>query len=161
MDRHLTRIHGLAWYMLGDTHEAEDIAQETFLRFWQAAPKWREDGTAKISTWLHRVASRQCIDRKRRKAPVYSDRLPERIDGTLAPEAALSRTQSETRVRLALDALNARQRTAIVLSYYQDLSQADACDIMGVTQKAFESLLVRARQNLKAELLPERSELEL
>jgi len=60
----LPRIMALATRMLGDPAEAEDIAQETFLRIWKHAGTWRQ-GRAKFDTWIHRVALNLCYDRLR------------------------------------------------------------------------------------------------
>ena len=159
MDRHLNRIHGLAWNMTGDRSQAEDIAQETFLRFWQAAPGWNDAGGATILTWLRRVATRLCIDEKRRMRPVYTDLIPESADP--APRADIELVRSETAIRVqdAILALPDRQRAALVLSYYQHVSQKDGAMIMGLKEKAYESLLSRAKATLKLNLLPEKESL--
>ena len=102
MDRHLDRLHGLAWHMTGDRAQAEDIAQETFLRFWQAAPKWDENGNATILTWMRRVATRLCIDDKRRMRPVYTDVVPEKMDPALSADIELIRSETSQRVQLSL-----------------------------------------------------------
>jgi RNA polymerase sigma-70 factor (ECF subfamily) len=64
--RHLPRMVGLARRMLGDASEAEDVAQDVFLRVWREAPRWRP-GAAKFETWMHRVALNLCYDRLRRR----------------------------------------------------------------------------------------------
>src|SRR5690606_18087537 len=66
VDRHLGRVVALAWRMLGSRADAEDVAQEVFLRAWQRAASWRPEGGARFSTWLHRVAVNLCLDRLRR-----------------------------------------------------------------------------------------------
>ena len=159
MERHLDRIHCLAWNMTGDRSQAEDIAQETFLRFWQAAPGWKEDGDATILTWLRRVATRLCIDEKRRMRPLYTNLVPEKMDP--APRADLELVRSETarQVQSALLDLPERQRAALVLSYYQHLSQKEGAAVMGLKEKAYESLLSRAKATLKLNLLPEKEKL--
>ena len=159
MDRHLDRLHGLAWHMTGDRSQAEDIAQETFLRFWQAAPGWKEAGDATILTWLRRVATRLCIDEKRRMRPIYTDLVPEKIDPTPRADIELVRSETARRVQAAILGLPDRQRAALVLNYYQQLSQKDGAAIMGLKEKAYESLLSRAKSALKLNLLPEKESL--
>ncbi|MEP4050866.1 MAG: sigma-70 family RNA polymerase sigma factor [Litorimonas sp.] len=159
MDRHLNRLHGLAWHMTGDRFQAEDIAQETFLRFWQAAPKWDDAGNATILTWLRRVATRLCIDEKRRMRPVYTDLVPEGEDPAPRADIEIVRSETANRVQDAIIQLPERQRAALVLSYYQHLSQKDGAAVMGLKQKAYESLLSRAKAALKLSLLPEKESL--
>jgi len=159
MDRHLNRIHGLAWNMTGDRSQAEDIAQETFLRFWQAAPGWKEAGDATILTWLRRVATRLCIDEKRRMRPVYTDLVPEKTDPAPRADIEIVRSETAERVQSAILDLPERQRAALVLSYYQHLSQKDGAAVMRIKEKAFESLLSRAKATLKLNLLPEKESL--
>jgi len=159
MDRHLNRLHGLAWHMTGDRSQAEDIAQETFLRFWQTAPSWTDQGGATILTWLRRVATRLCIDEKRRKRPIYTDLPPEQIDQSPRADLELVRSETAHRVQAAILTLPERQRAALVLSYYQHLSQKEGAATLGLKQKAYESLLSRAKANLKTTLLPEKESL--
>ena len=154
MDRHLDRIHSLAWHMTGDRSQAEDIAQETFLRFWQAAPKWDEAGNATMLTWMRRVATRLCIDEKRRMRPIYTDLVPEKVDPTPGADIELVRSETSQRVQDAILKLPDRQRAALVLSYYQHQSQKDGAAILGIKEKAYESLLSRAKAALKFSLLP-------
>lgn len=156
MDRHLDRIHSLAWHMTGDRSQAEDIAQETFLRFWQAAPKWDEAGNATMLTWMRRVATRLCIDEKRRMRPIYTDLVPEKVDPTPGADIELVRSETSQRVQDAILKLPDRQRAALVLSYYQHQSQKDGAAILGIKEKAYESLLSRAKAALKFSLLPEK-----
>ena len=140
--------------MTGDRTQAEDIAQETFLRFCQAAPGWKEGGDATILTWLRRVATRLCIDEKRRKRPIYTDLVPDRADPTPAVDLEIVRSEIAYRVQTEILALPERQRAALILSYYQHLSQSEGAAVMGVKEKAYESLLSRAKAKLKMNLLP-------
>ncbi len=161
MDRHLNRVHALAWHMTGDRTQAEDISQETFLRFWQAAPRWSNDGGATILTWLRRVATRLCIDERRRKKPIYSDAVPDRPDLTPSADISLVRSEIAQRVQAAILTLPERQRAALVLSYYQHASQSEGASALGVSEKAYESLLSRARSKLKSNLMNEKASLTL
>ncbi|CAB3759868.1 hypothetical protein LMG29542_03693 [Paraburkholderia humisilvae] len=149
--RKLPRLLALATRMLGDRMEAEDVAQEAFMRIWKHAPRWRE-GEARFDTWLHRVAMNLCYDRLRATRDEPVDELPERIDPGPPPDARLETQARNATMRAALAALPVRQREAIVLQYYQELSNFEAAAVMGITVDALESLLARARRTLRASL---------
>ncbi|MEZ0604275.1 RNA polymerase sigma factor [Paraburkholderia sp. IW21] len=149
--RKLPRLLALATRMLGDRMEAEDVAQEVFVRIWNQASHWRE-GEAKVDTWVHRVALNLCYDRLRGRREDPRDEMPDQIDPAALPDAALEARAQDQRVREALAALPARQREALVLNYYQEMSNIDAAALMGITVDALESLLARARRNLRAQL---------
>ncbi|CAG9258394.1 RNA polymerase sigma factor [Paraburkholderia unamae] len=151
----LPRLLALATRMLGDRSEAEDVAQEAFVRIWKQAPLWRT-GEAKFDTWLHRVALNLCYDRLRGRREETGDDLravAEPIpDSAAAPEQQLEARARDQRVRAALAALPVRQREALVLTYYQELSNLEAAGLMGISVDALESLLARARRTLRAQL---------
>jgi RNA polymerase sigma-70 factor, ECF subfamily len=149
--RKLPRLLALAAHMLGDRAEAEDVAQETFLRIWKQAPNWRE-GEAKFDTWLHRVVLNLCYDRMRGRREELVDTLPEVCDPKPEPALQAEHRSRDARVRQALAALPVRQREALVLQYYQGMSNLETADLMGITVDALESLLARARRNLRAQL---------
>jgi RNA polymerase sigma-70 factor (ECF subfamily) len=147
----LPRVVNLARRMLSDPVEAEDVAQETFLRAWKAAQTWRP-GKARFDTWLHRVALNLCYDRLRLRRRAGGEPLDQADEGP-GPERGLHAADVGRRVERALRALPARQREAITLVHYQELSAADASALMGVSIEALESLLSRGRRALRAALL--------
>ncbi|SAL71443.1 RNA polymerase sigma factor [Caballeronia peredens] len=150
--RKLPRIVALAARMLGDRDEADDVAQEAFMRIWKIAPAWRP-GAARFDTWLHRVTLNLCYDRLRRhRESSVSDELPEQADLAPLPDERLDAAHASARMQQALATLPARQREALVLQYYQELPNAEAAALMGVSVEALESLLARARRNLRAAL---------
>jgi len=150
--RKLPRLLALANRMLGDAAEAEDVAQETFVRVWRHARAWRL-GRAKFDTWLFRVALNLCYDRlrKRREAPMAEP--PERIDPAANADETMVSAERASRVARAVAALPPRQRDAIVLQYDRELSNIEAAAVMGLSVEALESLLARARRTLRTELL--------
>jgi RNA polymerase sigma-70 factor (ECF subfamily) len=147
VERHLGWSLGFVERMVGARHDAEDLVQTAFLRVWQGASRWEPQ--AKFGTWFYRVLYNLCMDHFRgRGAPAEAldEALP---DGAPTSEERVAVAQRAARVRAALAALPERQRTAIVLCYYEERSQAEAAALLGVTEGALESLLSRARAALK------------
>ena len=153
MARHLPKILNLGRRMLGDAAEAEDVAQDAFVRVWTHASRWRP-GQAKFETWLHRVAINLCYDRLRRRPASALDAAVEIVDSAPGPAARLFETQVARAVNEALQKLPERQREAVVLCHYQGLSNIEAADVMGISVEAMESLLSRGRRTLKKILEP-------
>lgn len=158
VDKHLPRITGLARRMLGDGAEAEDVAQEVFLRVWRHAERWTP-GQAKFETWMCRVAMNLCYDRLRRRREVVTDAPPERADETASAFDNLAGRALSAKVEAALAALPPRQRAAVTLCHYQELSNIAAAEILEISVEAVESLLARARRALKQALAAEAAEL--
>lgn len=155
--QHLGRITTFARRMLNDPFEAEDVAQEAFFKLWSQAGSWRAE--ARIDTWLHRVTHNLCVDRLRKNRESLPGELPEMIDETPTPLEQHQQKQVSQWVENALEALPERQRAAIVLFHYQDISVQDAADILGVSLDAMESLLTRGRRGLKQSLQGRRNAL--
>jgi RNA polymerase sigma-70 factor (ECF subfamily) len=142
------RLLRFARTLLAGTAEAEEVVQEALLRLWRQAETWQ--ATGRVSTWLHQVTYRLCIDVIRRRqvsVPIDADiELEDEIPG---PDAGLLRADDVRAVRTALAGLPERQRTALVLFHFQEMGQAEAAAVMGVGERAFESLLARARRGLR------------
>ena len=157
--RHTDKIMGVCFKMLGSRDQAEDATQETFLRLWKSAARWRPQG-AKFETWLYRVAMNICFDRLRkrgREAP--EDAAPEQIDKAPRADAMMMQEERALIIQKAMAALPDRQRMAITLCHYQELSNIEAAEIMEASVEAVESLLSRARRSLREKLTPVRHEL--
>ncbi|TIP00950.1 MAG: sigma-70 family RNA polymerase sigma factor, partial [Mesorhizobium sp.] len=117
---------------------------------WRHASGWRQ-GHARFDTWIHRVALNLCYDRLRRRREWVTDELPEVADDAPLPDAMPG--DEERRVNQALQRIAPRQREAIVLAYYQELSNIEAAGAMQVSVDALESLLARGRRALLAMLI--------
>lgn len=152
-DRHLDRTVTLARRVLGGAADAEDVAQEAFLRLWQHAERFRP-AEARFSTWFYRITVNLCLDRKRRPVHDTLENVPEPVDPSLDAVALVERSELGRLVARAVDDLPERQRAAISLCYDAGLSNAEAAAAMEVSVGALETLLVRARRALRATLAP-------
>ena len=150
VNRHMPVVWRVAFRMLGDRQEAEDVTQETFLRAWKMLPDW--DARAKFSTWACTVAINLCRDRMKKKAPVLMETLPEREAADLPPDQALHQKQAGTRIQALIDGLPERQKEALTLCAFEGLGNKDAAAAMQVSVEALESLLSRARRTLRQAL---------
>ena len=156
VERHGERALRVALRVLGDGAEAEEVAQEAFLRAWQAAASFDPD-RAQFTTWLHRITLNLAIDRTRRRgsAPDAGEAaLSALADPAPGPEAAAAAAQDRAALAAALGLLPARQRAAIALAYEEGLSGAEAAAALDVSERALEGLLRRARLMLRRILSP-------
>ena len=148
--RHLPAMLGLARRILGNAAEAEDVAQEAFMRVWTHAPRWQP--LAQFRTWLTRVVINLCLDRKRRAPWVELETAGEIADPARDAGEKAEDDERERMLAAAIEKLPVRQRSAIVLTYGDSMSNAQVADILDTSVSAVETLLVRAKQNLRRAL---------
>lgn len=154
MDRHLGTIVSIGRRMLRDDAEAEDVAQEAFLRLWRSGATL-EIGPAGVRPWLRRVVSNLCLDRVRSKGRVIVvEEIPE-VPEPATQQRNLEAIETQSRVSKAMQELPERQRLALTLFHFEGLSQIEIGNVMGISDEAVESLLSRARRQLKADLKSE------
>ncbi len=154
------RLLSFTTRILSDRAEAEDVVQDAMMRLWQMAPKWQQ-GEAKLSSWLFKVASNLCTDRLRKRRGVGLDEIAEPVDE--APGAAAKMMQAERLNALdaALATLPDRQRQAVILRHIEGLANPEIADILDVSVEAVESLTARGKRALAASLAPKREEIGL
>ncbi|MBI5686719.1 MAG: sigma-70 family RNA polymerase sigma factor [Verrucomicrobia bacterium] len=162
MRRYQRPLTGFLARLTGNLDSAQDLAEETFVRVWQSAPRYRPSG--KFTTWLFTIASRLATDHARRAhvrravpldAPMADDgrTLAERLaDAGPAADQQVSREQDAALVRAAVQALPLEQRTALALCEFQDFSYAEAAEAMGCSVKSVELRIYRAKQALREKL---------
>ena len=145
--RHLPAIEVYAKRIVNDDILAQDIAQDAMVVLWQRSADFNPN-KARLTTWLHRIAHNRCIDimRKRQREVSWD---PSESEHPLTESDA---PRDQPPVDVALMRLPESQRTALVLTYYQNLSNREVAEIMNSSVRAVESLLVRARGNLKKQL---------
>ena len=152
------RVLGFAARMLADRTEAEDVTQEAMLRLWRMAPGWQQGG-ARVSTWLYRVASNLCLDRLRKSRPRGLEEVAEPEDAAPGAVARLIEADRMLALDKALAALPDRQRQAVVLRHIEGLTNPEIAAVMDIGVEAVESLVARGKKGLTALLSGRRAEL--
>ncbi len=145
------KLFAVAYRLLRNKALAEEAVQETLLRLWRIAPNWRA-GNAKIETWAFRVVSNLCFDSLKRSGRFVADALDENseiIGDFVNPETYLERDEIKNRVDMALETLPTRQKLAIIYTYFENLGAKETANILETSVEAIESLLSRAKRNLK------------
>jgi RNA polymerase sigma-70 factor (ECF subfamily) len=148
VERHRDRAYGLALRILRSAPDAEDAAQEAFVRAWRALPLFR--GESGFSTWLYRIVARQSFDRleqiKRRRERETA------LDAVAEPAAAAPGAASGSlarRLERLMGTLSPVQRAAVSLYYWQDLSVEDVATALGMPENTVKTHLSRARNELR------------
>lgn len=165
--RYQGRLLTVLEHLVNDREQAEDLAQEVFLRVFRARERY-EPG-ARFSTWLFTIANNVALNSQRSKSrrrevgvvermgtdstPIQLDQLALAASGQM-PARALDKAEAAEVVRLALESLNPRQRMALLLSKFEGMSYHDIAATMDMTVQATKSLLSRARENLRVILSP-------
>ena len=158
--RHGPRAMGLAFRMLNDRAEAEDVAQEALLRLWRIAPDW-EEGRAQVSTWLYRVVQNLCTDRLRkgRRARVGLEGIADPEDPAPSAAQAMLMAARDAALQEALAALPERQRQTVVMRHIEGQANPEIAAQMDISVEAVESLTARGKRALARALAGRRAEL--
>jgi RNA polymerase sigma-70 factor, ECF subfamily len=158
------RLVGIMHHLVASTEEAEDLAQEVFLRVYRGRKKYHP--RSKFSTWLFTIANNLAYNALRNRKRKPEVRLNLRDSGPLGPRPAekivadggnlpvqnMQERELAQIVHVALEGLNERQRVAVVLNKFEDMNYAEIAEIMGLSTKGVKSLLCRARENLRLAL---------
>jgi RNA polymerase sigma-70 factor, ECF subfamily len=157
VERHFPVVYRVVWRMMKGHADAEDMAQEAFLRLWRDPAQVREAGA--LRGWLIRVASNLVMDRHRNRNTDGLDGTEELADDSPSAPEHIDRGRAAASIDAAVARLPERQRLALTLVHFEHLGNAEAAAVMEVTVDALESLLARARRSLKEALLPRKQEL--
>lgn len=150
--RHLNRVYAITRCMVKAQADAEDIAQDVFTRLWVYGPRWKEDKAA-FTTWLYRIVVNCCHDHMRKNKKHQGGELDENTAGAEPDgEQRYAETERNEKVKAALQALPERQRMAVMLCYFEGMTNPEAAAAMDMHIKALEGLLVRARRAMKGML---------
>jgi RNA polymerase sigma-70 factor, ECF subfamily len=151
--RHLRKSIGLARRIVSNGDDAEEIVQDAFMQIWAHADRWRRN-EARFSTWLYRIVLNRCFDYRRRRT--FSPIEDAADVPTALPDALTTFGDKELKmhVETAIQGLSDRQRAALSLVYFEEMSCGEAAKALDLSESATESLLVRARRALRERLLP-------
>ena len=167
VENYQDRLVAVLYHILGNQEAAEDLAQEVFLRVYRNRGKY--EPRAKFSTWLFHIANNLASNwrrdgARRREASLAGSesgplgvRPQEQLlaeKSALMPARVLDRTETQALVRAALESLNDRQKMAVLLHKFEQMSYGDIAAAMNLTPEAVKSLLSRARENLRTFLEP-------
>ncbi|MCW3063232.1 MAG: polymerase, sigma-24 subunit, subfamily [Solirubrobacterales bacterium] len=157
---HADRVNGTLRRLGLDASEAEEVAQEVFLRAWRGLARFEE--RARFSTWLYRIAFNEAQRRLSRRAPPRVEPDPDRDDPAVSvpeaphldPEAHALQQEFAQALEQALAQLPEEWRAAVVLRDIEGLSTEEAAQVVGARQAAFKSRLHRGRMRLRTLLEP-------
>ena len=155
-------VFNLCYRMLQNAGDAEDAAQETFLRAYKSIKRY--DKSRPFATWLLSIAAHYCIDqlRKQRMTIISMEDTPyiEVVDSSPSPEASLSRRQEQERVRGLLDSLSPVDRAAVIMYYWNDISYKEIGQALDLTESAVKSRLHRARRSMAQAWFEEQKQIQ-
>lgn len=163
VERYKKKVYFLAFDILGDHHEAEDISQEVFIKVFRFIKKFRKD--AKLSTWIYQITVNTSIDvvrkRSKRSHLLMDDQQLESFDNSLAenrgdrhgPEYKTELALFQRHIEKMLDKITPKERSAFVLRYYNELKVGEIAEVLSVSSGTIKSLLFRARKKLQQHLL--------
>jgi RNA polymerase sigma-70 factor (ECF subfamily) len=152
VQRHTESSYAIALRFMGDRDEAEDIVQSAFLKLWERPSMWNPGSVSRFTTWFYRVVVNLCLDWRKRKKPLLLTEPIQSFASSESQEEGLILTEQQMFLETQINALPARQRTAINLCYLGDLSNKEAADVMGISLRALQSLVMRAKEKLKKRL---------
>ena len=156
--RYTDRYLAMAERVLRDREEAKDALQDSFIKLWEKAHSFNAE-KAKFSTWFYRIVLNRCLDKKRKKKPTS---LPENFDladDSPDQEQKADEEQVATKVSTHLHDLPEKQKAAIMLCYFEGLTNKEAAEVLDLNIKALESLLTRGRKTLAQRLASSADEL--
>lgn len=154
------KLYHLAYRMMNNRQEAEDVVQESFLRVFKNLDRYDEN--QKFSTWIYRIATNLCIDRLRKRRPVYSldaETDHEGLDGysmlpsdDRTPESELLLSETQKLIRDAVETLPVKYKSIMILRYLQDLSLQEISEVLDLPVTTVKTRVHRGREYMRKKL---------
>ena len=162
VERHKKKVYFLAYDVVGDHHDAEDISQEVFIKVFRSLKTFRRD--AKMSSWLYQITVNTSIDHLRRKSskPLksmddldktnFQEKLAGSRNAAINPEQSAEAVIMQNHVSQALQKVSPKERSVFVMRHYNELKTSEIAEILNVSQGTVKALLFRAIRKLRKEL---------
>ena len=150
-NRHSARVYNTALTYLQNATDAEEVSQDVFTKVWRSAAGFKAE--SQVTTWLYRIAVNTSLTalKKRQKRSIFGTIRPGHDPPDFHhPEAKLEEREENKAIFSAIYRLPDRQKTAFVLSYVEELPRQQVAEVMGLSLKAIEGLLMRAKKGLRA-----------
>ncbi|MDG5799430.1 RNA polymerase sigma factor [Marinilabiliaceae bacterium ANBcel2] len=157
IDRYGQKVFQTSIGFVRDISEAEDLVQDIFIKVYEKLDKFK--GESAFSTWLYRIAVNMAINRSRKlkmrsffSSVEGSEVLLNEVYRSVGNDTIIEEKEKRAIIQKAIEKLTLMQRKVFVLSYYQDMANSEVAEVLGITVKAVESLLFRARKRLQEQL---------
>jgi RNA polymerase sigma factor (sigma-70 family) len=149
------KVIGTCYAMLNNMEDAEDVAQDVFIEVYRSIRRFRNESD--LNTWIYRIAINKTLDllRKRKRRQRFSDLrgfFHEKVRPAGSPHQQLEEKERQEILLQQIGLLAEKQRIALILSQFERLSNKQIADVLGISEKATEALLHRARENLRKNL---------
>ncbi|MPQ76800.1 RNA polymerase sigma factor [Hydrogenovibrio sp. JE_KL2] len=154
VERHSESYYRLAFRFTNDNQQAEDIVQDAFIKLWERPKLWNENKQTQFTTWFYQVIINRCLDLKRKKPHFQIESINE-INlpaNHSSHEEQLVHLEMQVQLETLINELPSRQRVALNLCFFEDMSNQEAADIMNLSLKALQSLIMRGKNNIKNRL---------
>jgi len=150
--RHTKKYYSIAYRVLFNRDDSEDLVQEAFLKLWNNPQSWNSSNNVKFTTWFYRVVINLCLDYKKRNKFNTSDKYDEVESHMNIQDGIIEMKRRQELLDKYLLQLPERQQIALNLCFYEGVSNKEAAEIMDINLKALQSLIMRAKTNLKEKL---------
>ena len=150
--RHSKKFYGIAYRILSNRDDAEDTVQDAFLKLWHNPEIWNKQYKIKFTTWFYKIVINLSLDYKKKIKPETLGEQMEVLEDNDRSNVIMENKQKKELVERFISELPERQQTALNLCFYEGISNKEAAEIMDVNLKALESLIMRAKENLKLKI---------
>jgi len=150
--KHSTKYYNLAFRYMLNREAAEDIVQTAFLKLFENPGMWSPKKGVRFTTWFYRIVVNLCLDSKKKFKEIQLPEIFEISDDRPHQEEETLTLEAQSLLAAEIASLPGRQKSALILCFYEGMSHKEAAEILAISVKAFQSLLMRAKERLKTRM---------